>query len=140
MASVTVEREQVSAIGRGLLVYLGVSVDDDEKDAEALVDKVRFIRIFSDDADRLNLDVGQIGGGILVVSAFTVQADARRGRRPTLDSAAPPDRALMLYEKFCDSLARTGVVVARGSFRSQMSVNAVNDGPICVLLDSKRLF
>lgn len=139
-ASVEVEGGVCGIIGEGLLVYLGVDRDDGDADAAYLADKVRHLRIFSDEADRMNLDVVQAKGSVLVVSAFTVQADARRGRRPTFESAAAPDRAVALYEQFCDTLLGSGVDVARGSFGDYMSVRSVNAGPVCILLDSRRAF
>ena len=139
-ASVVTERRVQGSIGTGLLVYLGVDRDDGEADVSYLADKVRHLRIFPDEADRMNLDVLQAGGKALVVSAFTVQADARRGRRPALESAAPPDRAIVLYELFCDALRRLGVSVERGLFGDYMDVKSVNAGPICILLESRRAF
>jgi D-tyrosyl-tRNA(Tyr) deacylase len=138
-ALVTVEGRTVATIERGLLVYLGVAADDGDADLMYVVDKVRHLRIFSDDRDRMNLDVSQAGGKVLVVSAFTVQADARHGRRPSFESAATPDRARVLYELFCDALIRSGLTVERGSFGAMMDVQSVNAGPVCVLLDSRRL-
>lgn len=139
-ASVVVEGNAVGRIRRGLLVYLGVGRDDTEADIAFLADKIRYLRIFADEADRLNLDVVQAGGAVLVVSAFTVQADARRGRRPSFEQAAAPDRAVILYELFCDALRNFGVGVERGTFRASMGVHAVNDGPVCILLESRRAF
>ena len=139
-ASVEVQGTLCSAVGAGLLVYVGVDRDDGATDAEYLADKVRHLRIFPDAAERMNLDVGQVGGKVLVVSAFTVQADARRGRRPAFDSAALPDNALVMYRLFCDALSRTGIPVERGSFGDCMMVKSVNAGPVCVLLDSRRVF
>jgi D-tyrosyl-tRNA(Tyr) deacylase len=138
-ASVTVEGRIAATIERGLLVYLGVAADDGDADLMYVVDKVRHLRIFSDESDRMNLDVSQSGGKVLVVSAFTVQADARHGRRPSFESAATPDRARVLYELFCDALIRSGLTVERGSFGAMMDVQSVNAGPVCVLLDSRRL-
>jgi D-tyrosyl-tRNA(Tyr) deacylase len=139
-ASVDVEGAVRSSIGAGLLVYLGVDRDDGESDVDYMVDKVRHLRIFSDEADRMNLSVNQRGGEVLVVSAFSVQADARRGRRPSFDSAAIPDRAFVLYSLFCDKLEQTGVSVQRGCFGESMQIQSVNDGPICILLESHRVF
>ena len=139
-ASVATSGSVHSSIRSGLLVYLGVDCDDGEADVTYLADKVRHLRVFADESGRMNLDVRQAGGEALVVSAFTVQADARRGRRPSFESAAPPDRAIILYEMFCDALARTGVGVERGSFGDFMMVHATNDGPICILLESRRAF
>jgi D-tyrosyl-tRNA(Tyr) deacylase len=138
-ASVTVEGRTVATIERGLLVYLGVAADDGDADLNYVLDKVRHLRVFSDESDRMNLDVSQAGGKVLVVSAFTVQADARHGRRPSFESAATPDRARVLYELFCDALIRSGLTVERGSFGEMMDVQSVNAGPVCVLLDSRRL-
>lgn len=139
-AGVTVDGVERSSIERGLLVYLGVDRDDTESDIDYLVDKVRHLRIFMDTEGKMNLDVGQSGGSVLIVSAFTVSADARRGRRPSFDSAAAPEQALALYEQFCNVMAQTGLVVQRGFFREHMMVSSVNDGPICILLESRRLF
>ena len=139
-ASVAVEGVVRAAIDGGLLVYLGVNRDDGESDVAYMAEKIRSLRIFADEAGRMNLDVVQGGGRILVVSAFTVEGDARRGRRPGFDSAAPPERAYLLYEMVCETLARGGVVVERGSFGSFMQVESVNDGPVCILLESRRAF
>ncbi len=139
-ASVTVEGAVVGAIDGGLLVYLGVAREDGDADIAYLADKVCHLRVFPDDAGRMNLDVGQAGGKVLVVSAFTLQADARHGRRPSFDAAAEPDHARMLYERFCEVLARTGLAVERGTFRALMDVHSVNAGPIGILLDSRRVF
>ena len=129
-----------ASIDNGLLIYLGVAVADSEEDARYLAQKIAALRIFPDEAGAMNRDVQQSAGRILVVSAFTVQADARRGRRPSLSPAAPPDAAFTLYQVFCDRLAECGAQVARGAFGSEMAVDSVNDGPVCVLLDSRRLF
>lgn len=137
-AGVDVDGRSCADIQRGLLVYVGVDREDSDTDVQYLADKVRYLRMFSDELGRMNLDVVQAGGACLVVSAFTVQADARRGRRPTLDAAAEPARALLLYESFCDVLAGLGVHVERGSFGADMQVRSVNDGPICILLESRR--
>lgn len=139
-ARVEVNQAELSRIGRGLLVYLGVDQGDTPDDAAYLIDKVRQLRIFPDDAGKMNLDVEQSRGEVLVVSAFTVSADARKGRRPSFDSAAPPDQAQSLYELFCGQLAGKGLPVARGSFGDYMLVSSVNAGPICILLSSRRLF
>ena len=139
-ASVEIDDGRSETIGPGLLIYLGVGTEDNDTDVTYLVDKVRHLRIFMDDNDKMNLDVGQINGQVLVISAFTVQADARKGRRPSFDLAARPEQANALYEKFCDELEATGLVVKRGSFGSFMNVRSNNDGPICILLDSRRVF
>lgn len=139
-ARVEVDGAEVARVDAGLLVYLGVAPGDGDVDANYVVEKVRFLRIFADAEHKLNLDVVQAGGSVLVVSAFTLQADARKGRRPSFESAADPDKARTLYVSVCDKLAGTGVRVERGTFRAMMRVHSVNDGPICVLLDSKKLF
>lgn len=139
-ASVEIDDGRSAAIGAGLLIYLGVGTGDNDTDVTYLVDKVRHLRIFTDAEDKMNLDVGQINGQVLVISAFTVQADARKGRRPSFDLAARPEQANELYEKFCDQLESTGLVIKRGSFGSYMNVKSSNDGPICILLDSRRVF
>lgn len=139
-ASVEVDNGICGAIDGGLLVYVGVGGEDDETDVAYLVEKVRHLRIFPDQQDRMNLSVGQVGGAVLVVSAFTLQADARRGRRPTFDGAASGERANVLYETFCESLSRTGLKVERGLFGAMMQVHSVNAGPVCILLDSRRVF
>lgn len=139
-ASVLVEDGVSGAIQHGLLVYLGVGIDDGEKDVAYIADKVRHIRVFPDDQDRMNLDIVQAGGKVLVVSAFTLQADARRGRRPSFEAAAAPDHAVRLYEQVCEALSQLEVTVQRGVFRAMMNVHSVNAGPICILLDSKRGF
>lgn len=130
----------VRAIGRGLLVYVGIASDDGPADVDYLVDKVRHLRIFEDESGKLNLDVAQVGGALLAVSAFTVQADVRRGRRPSFDGAAPGEMALGWYEAFCTGLAAEGIKVERGFFGAYMGVRSVNDGPICVLVDSRKGF
>lgn len=136
----TVDGEVVGRVGHGLLVYLGVHANDGDDDVAYIVDKVRHLRVFTDDEGKLNLDVGQVDGAVLVVSAFTTQADARKGRRPSFEAAARGEHANNLYERVCERLAESGVSVARGTFGAMMNVAAVNDGPICVLLDSTRMF
>lgn len=139
-ASVTSNGSVVGRINGGLLVYVGVDRDDGDADITYVADKIRHLRIFEDESGRMNLDVQQSGGKVLVVSAFTVQADARRGRRPTLDAAAAPDRAVVVYELLCDALKQRQLHVERGSFGANMDVQSINDGPVCVLLESRRRF
>lgn len=135
-----VEENVCGAIGTGLLVYLGIASDDGDDDVSYIADKIRHLRIFPDENDRLNLDVIQAAGQVLVVSAFTVLADARRGRRPSLESAASPDHARVYYELLCDALTALDLPVQRGRFGAIMNVWSVNSGPICILLDSRRDF
>ena len=139
-ASVTVEQQHQASIGPGLLVYLGVARGDGEQDARFLADRVRHLRIFDDEAGQMNRDVVDVGGSVLAVSAFTVLGDARKGRRPAYVAAAGPDEAGRLYDSFCDALAATGVQVLRGVFRAYMKIASVNDGPVCILLDSSKVF
>lgn len=138
-AEVVVEGARIASIEAGLLVYLGVGQQDEPRHASALADKVRFLRIFNDDAGKMNRDVLDAGGGALVVSNFSLYADTRKGRRPSYVEAAPPERAEALYALFCDELAARGVAVQRGRFRTAMRVGAVNDGPINILLDTSHM-
>lgn len=139
-ASVVTAAGVSGSIRKGLLVYLGIDRDDGEADVAYVAEKIRYLRIFSDEAGRMNLDVAQTNGAVLVVSAFTVQADARRGRRPSFDTAASPDRAVVLYGLLCDALRRAHLSVHCGSFGDEMEVRAVNEGPVCILLESRRVF
>lgn len=139
-ARVTVDGEVVGEIGRGFLVYVGVGRDDTADDVKYIREKIIGLRVFTDQAGKMNLSVGEVGGGLLVISAFALQADARKGRRPSFDAAAGVELAQSLYDRLCEELAGAGLPVARGVFRAHMHVTAVNDGPICILLDSKRVF
>ena len=127
-------------IGKGLVVLLGVARDDGEQDARLLADKVAGLRVFEDTLGKMNLAVGEVGGGVLVVSQFTLLGDARKGNRPSFTDAAPPDAANALYERFCALLREKGLTVATGVFRAHMDVELVNDGPVTILLDSRRGF
>ncbi len=137
-ASVTVDGQVVGAIGQGLLVFAGVAAGDAEADVQYIAEKVAGLRIFKDAEGKMNCSVTDVGGAVLVISAFTLQADARKGRRPSFDAAAGPEMAMALYERLCEMLSDMGLKVAKGVFRAHMEVASVNDGPICVLLDSKR--
>ncbi len=139
-AEVRVEGREPAAIGRGLCVLLGVAREDGDPDARLLADKVAQLRIFEDANGKMNLAVGEVGGGVLVVSQFTLLGDARKGNRPSFTDAAAPEAANALYERFCALLRERGLPVATGVFRAHMDVELVNDGPVTVLLDSKRLF
>lgn len=139
-AAVIVGGKTHSEIGAGLLVYLGVERDDGDADVAYVADKIRHLRVFPDHQNRMNLDVGQASGEVMVVSAFTVQGDARRGRRPSFETAATPDRAVVIYELLCDALRAHGVPPAKGSFGDDMDVHSANAGPVCVLLESRRAF
>jgi D-tyrosyl-tRNA(Tyr) deacylase len=139
-ARVEVDGRVVGAIGRGLLVYLGVGKEDTEADAQFLADKLANLRIFADDAGKMNRSVMEIGGGVLLVSNFTLQGDCRKGRRPGFDAAADPQVAEPLYEKVAELVGRENIPVAKGVFGAYMHVTSLNDGPVTFLLDSKRLF
>lgn len=139
-ASVTVAGEVTGEIGPGLLVLLGVAGRDSENDADYLAGKVFNLRIFADEADKMNLAVGETGGAILVVSQFTLHGDCRKGRRPSYNDAAPPIVAERLYEHFVAALRKLGAPVFTGRFQAIMEVNLLNDGPVTILLDSEKLF
>lgn len=139
-ASVKVDGETVGAIERGVVVLLGVEDGDTPKDAAYLADKCAGLRIFEDSAGKMNLSVLEVGGQALVVSQFTLCGDARKGRRPSFVAAAAPEAAEALYQRFCDRLERAGVAVAKGRFRAMMEVSLVNQGPVTILLDSRKAF
>lgn len=139
-AYVEVEGRRVGEIGAGLLVYVGVQDDDDDAHVAYIVDKLRHLRIFPDDNDKLNRDVQETGAGMLLVSAFTTQGDARKGRRPSFDHAGKGDFAKALFDGTCDALHTAGVPVARGVFGAMMNVHSINAGPVCILLDSNKTF
>jgi D-tyrosyl-tRNA(Tyr) deacylase len=139
-ASVRVEGETVGEIGAGLLVLLGVSRDDTAADARYLLDKMTGLRIFADAEGRMNLSAAEVGGALLVVSQFTLYGDVRRGRRPSWSEAAPPEVAEPLYELFVAEARRTGLVVETGGFGRMMEVELVNDGPVTILVDSRKHF
>jgi len=135
-ASVRVESELVGRIGRGLLVLLGVSTTDTEKDVDYLSEKIAHLRIFEDPDGKLNRSLLETGGELLVVSQFTLLGDCRRGRRPSFTAAAEPEHAARLYERFIRRTAGLGVRVQTGRFQALMAVSLVNDGPVTLILDS----
>lgn len=139
-ASVEVENTEISRIGTGLLAYVGVENDDSPSDARMLAEKIRYLRCFADDNKPMNRDVTEIQGTVLAVSAFTVQADARRGRRPAFDRAASTRSAAPLFDLFCQALTDAGAEVRRGEFGAHMNIQSNNDGPVCILIDSKKVF
>lgn len=138
-ASVEVNGATVGAIERGFLVYAAAAADDSETDLQYIADKVANLRVFEDDAGKLNRSVLEVSGAVLLVSAFTVLADARKGRRPSFDSAAAPAVAEPMLQRLAAELAKSGMRVETGQFRAHMLVESINDGPICVLLDSRRV-
>ena len=136
-AEVRVDGATVGSIARGLVVFVGVEESDTVEDAEWNATKTAELRIFPDPEGRMNLDVQEIQGSVLVVSQFTLAAVTRRGRRPSFESAAGPEKAQGLYERFVVALRKRGVVVATGTFRAMMEVELVNDGPVTILLDPR---
>jgi len=139
-ASVTVDGAVVGRIDRGLCVLVGVGRGDEEADATALADKVVGLRIFEDDAQKMNLGVLEVGGAILAVSQFTLFGDVRKGKRPSFTEALEPTRAEALFEHFCAECRARGVKLETGRFRTHMQVALENDGPVTILIDSKRAF
>ena len=135
-AEVRVDDELVGQIGNGLLVYVSVGKDDTVKDAEFIAEKLANLRIFADEAGKMNRSVSDVGGSILLVSNFTLHGDCRKGRRPSFDAAAEPGLAEELYEKVGELIARQGVAVEKGAFGGHMHVSSVNDGPVTFLLES----
>lgn len=139
-AGVEIAGETVGQIERGLMVLLGVARDDTVKDALYLAEKSAGLRIFEDDAGKMNRSVVDIGGAVLVVSQFTLLGDCRKGRRPGFTDAAPPEQADALYQAYVETLRAQGLTVATGVFQAEMQVELVNDGPVTLLLDSRRQF
>ncbi len=138
-ASVTVGERLVGQIGPGLLVFAGVAMGDGPADIDYIASKVRELRVFPDDAGKMNRSVVEAGGGLLVVSQFTLMGDARKGRRPAFDEAAAPDDARAAFESLLERLRSAGQVES-GIFQAHMNVELVNDGPVTILLDSRRRF
>jgi D-tyrosyl-tRNA(Tyr) deacylase len=139
-ARVVVDGRTVGSIGQGLLVFLGVEQADDKKDVDYLVSKIINLRIFKDSEHKFNLSLKDVKGALLVVSQFTLFGDCRKGRRPSFTDAALPDKARDLYDYFITSVAAQDLSVASGEFQATMDVHLVNDGPVTILLDSKRRF
>jgi D-tyrosyl-tRNA(Tyr) deacylase len=135
-ARVEVEGKTAGSIGKGLVVLLGIAKTDTRRDAEYLADKVTALRIFPDEAGKMNRSVAEAGGKLLVVSQFTLYADCRKGRRPSFDLAAGPEQARALYEYFIAAAQARGIPVETGVFQAMMQVHLVNDGPVTILLDS----
>ena len=139
-AQVRVDADVVGAIDGGLLVLVGVGIDDEVEDAVTLGRKIASLRIFRDDEGNMNRDVAEAGGAVLVISQFTLHGDVRKGRRPSFIAAARPEQAEPLYERVVSELRLQGLVAATGRFGATMEVELVNDGPVTILLDTKRLF
>ncbi len=139
-ASVVVEGQVIGEIGSGLLVLLGVSATDSETDAEYLAEKIAGLRVFEDTDGTMNRSVLDSGGAVLAVSQFTLYGDTRRGKRPSFDYAARPERARELYEYFVAEVRKRGLRCETGQFQAMMSVSLTNEGPVTILLDSSKLF
>ncbi len=139
-AKVTVDGEITGEIGRGLLVLLGVGAEDTRADADYLADKIVGLRIFEDEGGKMNLSVAEVEGAVLAVSQFTLYGDVRRGKRPSFDAAAAPGAARELYEYFVEKIRGAGLRCETGRFQETMRVELVNEGPVTILLDSKKSF
>jgi D-aminoacyl-tRNA deacylase len=139
-ASVEVEGKINGAIERGVLALVGVARDDTESDAQAIASKIAGLRIFNDDSGAMNLSLSEVGGGVLAVSQFTLYGDARKGRRPSFIDAAAGPEAQPLFDRVVDLMRREGLRVETGIFGASMRVSLVNEGPVTILLDSRKLF
>jgi D-tyrosyl-tRNA(Tyr) deacylase len=139
-ASVEVDGRIVGKVGEGLLVLVGVEEGDTAADADYIAEKTAGLRIFNDPDGKMNLSVADVGGGVLLISQFTLHGDSRRGRRPSFTAAARPETAIPLYEGVAGRLRAAGLPVATGEFGAHMQVALVNNGPVTILLDSKKLF
>lgn len=135
-SSVTVNQKVIAKIEKGLLVFLGVSIEDTARDADYLAAKILHLRIFEDDQGKMNRSLFDIGAQMLVVSQFTLLADCRKGRRPAFVKAAPPEKAKQLYVYFVEQVRRRGIDVATGRFQAMMAVSLVNAGPVTIILES----
>ncbi len=138
--SVSVDNTISGKIGKGFLIFLGVEEQDDEKDLEYMVDKITNLRIFEDENEKMNLSLKDIGGELLVVSQFTLLGDCRKGRRPSFSTAARPEKANELYMMFVQRCREQGLKVETGVFQAHMEVRLCNDGPVTMLIDSKKTF
>lgn len=139
-SSVTVDGLVVGRIGLGLVVLLGVAQGDTDRDAEYLAEKISGLRVFEDDAGKMNLALADVGGGMLVISQFTLLGDCRKGRRPSFVDAAEPQEAERLYQHFVSIVEGQGIETQCGRFRAHMDVALVNDGPVTLMLDSRKAF
>jgi D-aminoacyl-tRNA deacylase len=137
-ATVVIESIPVGKIGQGLLVFLGVEKDDSEKDLDYLLKKVSHLRVFGDDQKKMNLSVLDVRGAVLVVSQFTLSADCRKGNRPSFESAEHPRKAKEMYLQFIDGLRRMGITTETGDFGAFMEVRLINNGPVTLMLDSRK--
>ncbi len=140
LGEVTVEEKITGSIGKGFVVLLGVGQGDTQKDADYIADKVANLRVFEDEQGKMNRSLSDVGGSVLAISQFTLYGDCRKGRRPGFTQAADPDQAKALYDYFTERLRQQGFEVQEGIFQADMLVKIYNDGPVTMLLDSKRLF
>ena len=134
-ASVTIDGELYSSVGKGLLIFLGVEKNDEKENAQKLADKIVKLRIFEDENEKMNYSILDVSGEILVVSQFTLCADCRKGTRPSFDNAAPPQKALELYEYFINKIKQYNISLKTGKFRAMMDIELVNDGPVTFLVE-----
>ena len=139
-AEVQIERQTVGRCQRGFMILCGVEVGDSQNDVDYCIEKTTGLRVFEDDAGKMNRSIMDVSGGALVVSQFTLLGDARHGRRPSFIQAARPDEAIPLYEAYCKGLREHGVPIETGVFGADMKVSLINDGPVTILIDSKRAF
>lgn len=139
-ARVEVEGEVAGRIGEGILLFLGIRKDDAQDDIKYLVEKALGLRMFDDNAGKMNLSIAEVGGEILIVSQFTLYGDCRKGRRPSFDEAASPDMAEKLYGIFVEEVKKRGINVQTGRFRALMDIHLINSGPVTILLDSRKVF
>lgn len=137
--SVTIDGQEVSAIGRGFLILLGISPQDTRQQADFLAQKCADLRVFEDDQGKMNLDLAQVGGEVLVVSQFTLYGDCRKGNRPSFTAAARPEVAIPLYQRFVEQLRGRGIPVQTGEFGADMKVELLNDGPVTILMDTDQM-
>ncbi|MGD9638814.1 MAG: D-aminoacyl-tRNA deacylase [Alphaproteobacteria bacterium] len=136
-ASVVVDNKMIADVAKGFLILFCAEIDDKEEDAKYLASKIIKMRIFSDEQDKMNLSIKDVGGQILAVSQFTLSADWRRGNRPSFSKAEKPERGNDLYNKFCSYLEEEGIEVQKGIFGAKMEVELLNDGPVTIIMDSK---
>jgi len=138
-SEVMVDGERIGGIGNGLLILLGVAVDDEEADVELLASKITGLRIFDDPEGKMNLSLSDVEGELMVVSQFTLIGDCKKGRRPSFTRAAPPEKAIPLYEGFIQKCRGKGIRVSTGTFGARMEVNLINDGPVTFVIDTKEI-
>jgi D-tyrosyl-tRNA(Tyr) deacylase len=137
-ANVSVDSKIIGKIGKGLVVLLGISSDDTEKDLIYLAEKIMNLRVFEDEKGKMNISLKDIGGGLLIISQFTLYGDCRKGNRPSYSKAAPPEQAEMIYNNFVEYCKKQGARVESGKFQAEMLVEIYNDGPVTIMIDSKK--